>query len=445
MGNKQTLNKNSMAFASFFAGIGGFDVALCSEGFEPVAHCEIDQFCQGVLAKHWPKTALFSDITSLDPDAIPAADLWCGGFPCQDVSVARGSKGRAGLAGENSGLFYSFLDLIRARLPDTLLLENVVGLLNSHGGQDFHVILTELTNLGYTVAWRVMNSRYFGAPQSRPRVFVCASRVADHLPIKVLFEDSAGSKPGGARQGFLREDRCDVSGAIVAEIAYCLAATSGRHTGTDWSRTYVSYKDAVRRLTPSECEGIQGFPLGWTANIGNPGVAVADEDSLRYKALGNAVSVPVANWIAKRLKSEIFSATKTQRQRPLGRPFDYTPDFEHKSLRKASLADLVQVKKGIAQIKWQSGGYAKGDDCWDVSAPQAPTRIISTRLISVLERSVNDARYFLSANAAEGILRRVASQNRTLFPPMDQALRQMVLEGARNGACLPNATRRTAA
>lgn len=438
--------KGDTPFASFFAGIGGFDLALQREGFDPVAHCEIDTFCQGVLAKHWPATPLFGDITKLDPESIPDASVWCGGFPCQDVSVARGSKGRAGLAGKNSGLFYSFLELIEARLPDTLLLENVVGLLSSHKGQDFRVVLAELTKLGYAVAWRVMNSRYFGAPQSRPRVFICASRVDDLLPIKVLYEKTSGSRPGGARQGFLRESRCNVSGAAVAEIAYCLAATSGRHTGTDWSRTYVSYDDAVRRLTPKECEGIQGFPVGWTSDTGKSNIAVADEDSLRYKALGNAVSVPVATWIAKRLKNELRGITRLQSSPTSKVPFAGAPDFNHSSIRKASLRGLItQTPTEPTPIKWQSGGYAKGDECWDVNAPQAPTRVISLNLLSVIEKTVPHSRYFLSANAAEGILRRVTSQNRTLFMPMDQALRQMVLTGTRSGACLPNATRRTAA
>ena len=305
MDDSGKVSKRKRTFNSFFAGIGGFDLALEREGFAAAAQCEIDTFCQGVLASHWPQVTLFDDITKIDPSNLPQAEVWCGGFPCQDVSVARGSNKRDGLAGKNSGLFFSFLELVRSRKPDTILLENVVGLLSSHNGQDFRVVVEELTSLGYAVAWRVMNSRYFGSPQSRPRVFVCASRTSAELPIKVLYENKPGPKPAGVRDGFLRDSRCNSSGAIVAEVAYCLAATSGRHTGTDWSRTYVSYEDAVRRLTPTECEGLQGFPVGWTTNTGASPIRPADEDSLRYKALGNAVSVPVAQWIAKRLKAEL--------------------------------------------------------------------------------------------------------------------------------------------
>jgi DNA (cytosine-5)-methyltransferase 1 len=91
---------------------------------------------------------------------------------------------------------------------------------------------------------------------------------------------------------------------FVPKLSFCLAATTGRHTGTDWSRTYIAYRDRVRRLTPTECEGLQGFPVGWTmpdALFDKP----TDIDSLRYHALGNAVSVPVTEWIASRIRRSI--------------------------------------------------------------------------------------------------------------------------------------------
>jgi DNA (cytosine-5)-methyltransferase 1 len=360
----------NVAFNSFFAGIGGFDVALDGEGFSPAAQCEIDVFCQSVLATRWPDVKLFDDITAIDASDLPTASIWCGGFPCQDVSVARGAKGREGLAGKNSGLFYSFLELIKAKLPPTLLLENVVGLLSSHNGQDFRVVIEELTALGYSVAWRVMNSRYFGSPQSRPRVFVCASLQSTDLPIKVLYQQVAGQRPTGARRGFLEADRCGVSGAIVAKVAYCLAATSGRHTGTDWSRTYVSYDDAVRRLTPFECEGLQGFPVGWTNVAKLRGVYSLDEDSFRYKALGNAVSVPVAKWIAKRLKSELLQTAKRRGKHIAAKAISSAPDFMHPSVRHQKLSGLhLSEECSGERLKWQSGGFAFGDECWDISAP----------------------------------------------------------------------------
>ena len=284
---------------SFFAGIGGFDLAFEEEGFKTVFQCEINEFCTSLLSQHWEAVPREKDIRLIDPKSIPKSEIWCGGFPCQDVSVARGSRGRDGLRGKNSGLFYPFLELIRQQQPNVILLENVVGLLSSHNGQDFRVILEQLTDLGYAVCWRIMNSRYFGAPQSRPRVFICASRHEPSLAIKALYETAPGAKPGSRREGFLTVDKCVKSGARVPRVAYCLAATSGRHTGTDWSRTYISYEGEVRRLTPKECEGLQGFPQDWTRVHNGVGSNTLDLDTPRYQALGNAVAVPVVRWIAK--------------------------------------------------------------------------------------------------------------------------------------------------
>src|ERR1035437_2219035 len=304
--------KQQLKLNSFFAGIGGFDLGLARSGIEVGFHCEISPFCQSVLKRHWPDTPDISDITSVDAMSLPDAEIWSGGFPCQDVSVARGWLGRDGLKGKRSGLFHAFLDLIAVRLPTIVLLENVTGLLNSHGGLDFELVLKGLTDLGYGVAWRVLNSRYFGAPQSRPRVFVCAWYGSPSRAIRTLYERTISPRPGNERIGFLTPCKRTTSGAIVPEVAYCLAATSGRHTGTDWSRSYVSYHDRVRRLTPSECEGLQGFPKDWT--LPEPHIKLAENelDSLRYTALGNAVCVPDVEWIAKRVKKEWNRATTAE-------------------------------------------------------------------------------------------------------------------------------------
>lgn len=161
------MSNSKTRVASFFAGIGGFDLGFERNGFKTVYQCELNQFCASVLETRWPKVARSKNITTVRASDIPQADIWCAGFPCQDVSIARGLHGREGLKGKNSGLFYPFLKLVEEKQPRVIILENVLGLLNSHGGQDFRIVLSELSILGYTVAWRVMNSRYFGAPQSR--------------------------------------------------------------------------------------------------------------------------------------------------------------------------------------------------------------------------------------------------------------------------------------
>ena len=412
-----------VGFNSFFAGIGGFDLALATAGFSPKAHSEINKFCKLILKKHWPSVPNLGDITQINDRDIPSAPIWCGGFPCQDVSVARGAKGRDGLKGKNSGLFFPFFELIKTHRPEVVLLENVTGLLSSHNGQDFRVILEAFIGEGYSVAWRVMNSRYFGSPQSRPRVFICAARNNSRLPLEVLYEGEKGSGSINKRKGFLEAYKCNATGAQVAEVAYCLAATSGRHTGTDWSRTYVSYDASVRRLTPNECEGLQGFPKDWTLPVdGNN--RPSELDTPRYQALGNAVAVPVVGWIAQRLRQSSLSLSvpslSTEEIQLL------YPDFASTSVRFQNISELhYSTKPNGHFLKWKSGGYVSGDVCIDIKAPEAPSKIVTRKLITVIDKHLPDERYFISPNAAEGILRRVTSQNRTLFGPMHEALTAM--------------------
>ena len=420
------MSESSLSLSSFFAGIGGFDLGFEQKGFETRFQCEINEFCISVLGHHWPDVQRASDIRMLDPSDIPETTVWCGGFPCQDVSVARGAKGRDGLNGKNSGLFYPFLELIKAKRPKVLVLENVVGLLNSHNGQDFRVILEELTDIGYTVAWRIMNSRYFGAPQSRPRVFICASLIDPELPLRVLYEEAAGARPVSRRAGFLEVHECATSGAKVPGVAYCLAATSGRHTGTDWSRTYISYHSSVRRLTPNECEGLQGFPRHWTDIPLLKGKNAADCDTPRYHALGNAVAVPVIEWIAANLKQALAAPLRLVNGFTVSDATCRYKDFNGSDARIQELKDLhYSVNAGVERLRWQSGGYARKGVCIDIRAPEAPSIPIEVPLIDVIETHRPSKHYYLSANAAEGILRRVDSQNRTLFAPMDTALRRM--------------------
>ncbi len=418
--------------SSFFAGIGGFDLGFEREGFSSVFQCELNSFCNDVLSQHWPNVTRHKDIRALSPEDIPDSEVWCGGFPCQDVSVARGAKGRAGLKGQNSGLFYEFLELIKVRLPPVLLLENVVGLLSSHNGQDFRIVLEELTALGYAVAWRIMNSRYYGAPQSRPRVFICASKIDPELPLRALYEEKSGTSGLSARAGFLSIDDCHESGARVPRVAYCLAATSGRHTGTDWSRTYISYEAEVRRLTPTECEGLQGFPKGWTDVVKTSGKSLSDRDTPRYHSLGNAVAVPVIQWIARNLRKGLSSKTRLHNGFTVEEATSCYADFRNGSERTLELSGLhFDVDGATRKLRWQSGGYARRGMCLDIRAPEAPSQIIETPLIEVIEKVRPAKHYYLSANAAEGILRRVDSQNRTLFGPMDAALRLMVSQSKR--------------
>ena len=300
--------------ASFFTGIGGFDLGFQNAGIQVRFQCENNDFCTSILERHWPDVSRASDIREVNHgQQVPEAELWCAGFPCQDVSLAR-ARQRSGLNGQHTGLFYEFARLLADATPPVVILENVPGLLSSHSGRDFAIILSTLAELGYGVAWRVLDSQHFGVPQSRRRLYIVGYRGDPSSAARILFEpecspgDSEASRR--SRQKSLspfKEVLGEARGPIVQRVGYCLAATSGRHTGTDWSRTYVTYWDAVRRLTPLEAERLQGFPDGWTIPDGKKSQDTG-LDSPRYAALGNAVSVPVATWVGARLAGTLDSS-----------------------------------------------------------------------------------------------------------------------------------------
>ncbi|MBT8421066.1 MAG: DNA (cytosine-5-)-methyltransferase [Gammaproteobacteria bacterium] len=418
--------------ASFFTGIGGFDLGFEKAGIVPTFQCEVDVFCTSILAKHWPKVEKHGDIVELQPSSIPDADVWCGGFPCQDVSVARGWLGRDGFKGKNTGLFYPFAKLIENKRPQVVIMENVMGLLNSHNGQDFAILLHSLSSLGYGVAWRTLNTRYFGAPQSRPRVFICAWNGSVDAAYHVLFEYGRCEKPENPRIGFLRASKCEITGAVVPEVAFCLAATSGRHTGTDWSRSYVAYESEVRRLTPTECERIQGYPAGWTIPNGDSSLSSEKIDSLRYKAIGNAVSVPVVEWIGRRVVKEFHNPSPDVvgtfcRPDDIERFAEHTTKFRNSEARRINLPE-ISGHDDAPKIRWAGAGIMDNLECIMLNKlTHMPREPVSSLLVDVLDKARPDEKYFLSSNAAKGILRRVNSQERQLFGPLTEALERLQL------------------
>ncbi|MFT4180034.1 MAG: DNA (cytosine-5-)-methyltransferase [Thermomonas sp.] len=298
--------RRGLTHASFFSGIGGFDLGFQQAGIKTVSLCEKKEFCRRVLAERWPGVSLFEDVTNVDPKEIPEAKIWTAGFPCQDLSLARMGP-RAGLRGSQSGLFHDFAALVDARRPQVVVLENVHGLLTSHRGRDFAIVLKTMDELGYGLAWRVLNSQYFGVPQSRKRVYVVAVHRDPEGAGKILFEPERGGRDIEARGSdgkkspslFQKILGNPLKGPLVKARAHCIYAESARHTGTDWSRNYVWYPDGrVRRFTPVEVERVQGFPAGWT-DI--PAGEKEDADSLRYHAVGNSVTPAVAQWLGARI------------------------------------------------------------------------------------------------------------------------------------------------
>lgn len=173
-----------MKHASFFSGVGGLDLGFERAGIETVSVSEIDPYANAVLAERFPGAPNLGSITEVEANDIPEADIWSGGFPCQDLSVA---GKRAGFAGKRSSLAFTFLDLVEQRRPRWLVLENVPGLFSSNKGADFGRLLYEMEQLGYGVSWRTLDARYFGVAQRRRRVFLVASLESDRAA-EVLLE-----------------------------------------------------------------------------------------------------------------------------------------------------------------------------------------------------------------------------------------------------------------
>lgn len=167
-----------MKFVSLFAGVGGFDLGLEKAGHTCIGQVEINKHARKVLDKHWPNVPKHDDVTTAiewaDKIGITGTvDIVCGGFPCQDLS--RAGK-RAGLSGKRSGLFYEALSFATHTKAQTIILENVPGLLTTNQGRDFGTVILELANSGFNnIEWRVFNSQFFGVPQRRRRVFIVAS------------------------------------------------------------------------------------------------------------------------------------------------------------------------------------------------------------------------------------------------------------------------------
>ena len=155
---------------SLFSGVGGMDIGLEWAGFQHQFFAEIDPYCRAVLEARFPGVPVYEDVKLVDADA-GYVDLLCGGFPCQDLSVA---GKRAGLAGERSGLFFEFMRIVDALRPRAILIENVEGLYSSGSpkGADFGVVLDSLAERGYLASWRTLDSQHFGIAQRRSRVFI---------------------------------------------------------------------------------------------------------------------------------------------------------------------------------------------------------------------------------------------------------------------------------
>lgn len=333
----------SKGLVSLFAGIGGFDLGFERAGFNILAHVEKDEKCRKLLAARWPDAVSLDDVCTAGAQNLPACDVITFGFPCQDLSVA---GKRAGLAGGRSGLFYHATRIIHELNPAYCLFENVPGLLSSSGGRDFKRVLCEMDSLGYSGAWRVLDAQWIGVAQRRRRLFGCfsnldsgAERCAEILSLPESLrghsppdreEEEDPPAPFACGVGMDRKDagrvECD-SRIATQTIGFTQSSFGGYREGCgtlrasggdlgggsetlivdapvigDNCRDNKPVRMAVRRLTPTESERLQGFPDSWTAGF---------SDTVRYRMLGNAVCVNVAEWIAGRMAAAMDGQNTT--------------------------------------------------------------------------------------------------------------------------------------
>ena len=175
-----------------FSGIGGFSLGLERAGMNTVAFCEINPYCRAVLKKHWPEVPCYDDITTLTAERLAAdgiaADVICGGFPCQDISFAGKGKGIAD--GTRSGLWSEYARLIGELRPRYVIVENVAALLN----RGLEQVLGDLAALGFDAEWHCIPASAIGAPHRRDRLWIVAHAVREGRPRR---RNGWGKETGG--------------------------------------------------------------------------------------------------------------------------------------------------------------------------------------------------------------------------------------------------------
>ncbi len=247
-------------FFDMFSGIGGFRTGLeRAGGFTCAGHCEIDKHADKAYRAAHPikeSEVFYDDATTIDPGAMPDFDLLCGGFPCQAFSIAGKRKGFEDARGT---LFFEIARVARAKRPAYLLLENVPGLLSHDGGWTFAVILDTLCGLGYSVEWQVLNSKDFGAPQSRRRVYIigyldprCAGKV---LPVRETDPKTLMLLLDG-RQDSRVYDPAGVSKTLLAKAGGMGGKTGLYAIGFDRRHGITRELDTAYTLTAGDYRGL---------------------------------------------------------------------------------------------------------------------------------------------------------------------------------------------
>jgi DNA (cytosine-5)-methyltransferase 1 len=281
-----------MRIAGLFAGIGGFELGMSRAGHHAELLCDVLPASRAVLTARFPDVEYRDDITRLR--SLPASvDTICAGFPCQDLSQA----GRtAGLEGERSGLIGEVFRLLSRRKVGTVIVENVPFMLQLNGGNAMRAIVDEFERRGYLWAYRVVDTFGFGLPQRRERVFLVASR--DLQPQDVLLTDSnpvvrERSAIGQVAHGFYWTEGLGGLGWAVNAVP---TLKNGSTIGIPSPPAVLMPDAKIIKPGLRDVERLQGFEADWTV----PAESVA-RTAARWSLVGSAVSVPVAEWVGRRL------------------------------------------------------------------------------------------------------------------------------------------------
>ncbi len=367
------VTRQSLRVAGLFAGIGGIELGFQRAGHHSELLCEIEPGAKRVLEHRFPDVPVVEDVR--DIPLLPDCDLVAAGFPCQDLSQA----GRtAGITGERSGLVGEVFRLVAdpETAPKWLLLENVPFMLQLERGAAMRFLTDSLSAMGFRWAYRIVDSRAFGVPQRRRRVVMLASRTED--PRTVLFPDEAGPvqeerEPKNRACGFYWTEGVRGLGWAVDAVP---TLKGGSTIGIPSPPAIWMTDNSIVTPDIRDAERMQGFDADWTA-------AAQPEQphrlGPRWKLVGNAVTVPMAEWLG--------GALAQPREVP----------------------ELVETEIGEG-MRWPDAAWGENGQAWKVDRSSFPVQWERPALETFLEYEPKP----LSLRATAGFLRR-AEQGRLRF------------------------------
>ena len=266
-----------------FSGIGGFHLGFERAGFKINSFfSEIDKHAIAVYKHKFPKSTYVGSVTNVRGGDLPRIDLITFGSPCQDFSLAGKRKG---MEGERSSLILEAIRLIGECRPRVFVWENVKGTFSSNAGEDFAAIIQEFANIGgYRLEWQLLNTSWF-LPQNRERIYLVGYSATPKRGWRGVFPIATNNQAADDNTQRYHQSAQTITARYFASTA---------------QGTYIGERDKVRRLTPIECERLQGFPDDHTSLGNYDGETKPMSNTQRYKQCGNAVTVDVVEAVAKK-------------------------------------------------------------------------------------------------------------------------------------------------